>query len=107
TKSCGMGFPAMPDLTHGVDHAAEGGRRCERLDTAAVRVRGLATLCVRTSSSLMDWVFREAPPIETPLRSAIRDWHHLDETEADARIVAAAELTADAHDQIGITARQL
>jgi len=51
----------------------------------------------------MDWVFREPPPIETPLRAAIRDWHRLDETEADVRIVAAAELPAEVRDRIGIT----
>jgi hypothetical protein len=50
-------------------------------------VPGLGTRCVRTSSSPMDWVF-EPPPIETPLRAAIRDWHRLDEIEADARIAA-------------------
>ena len=55
----------------------------------------------------MDWFFREPPPIETPLRAAIRDWHRLDETEADARIVAAAELPAEACDRIGIEARRL
>src|SRR4051794_21577006 len=55
----------------------------------------------------MDWVFCEPPPIETKLRAAIRDWHRLDETEADARIVAAAELPAEARDRIGITARRL
>jgi RHH-type proline utilization regulon transcriptional repressor/proline dehydrogenase/delta 1-pyrroline-5-carboxylate dehydrogenase len=55
----------------------------------------------------MDWVFREPPPLETPLRAAIRDWHRLDETEADARIVATAELLAESRDRIGITARRL
>ena len=55
----------------------------------------------------MDWFFREPPPIETPLRAAIRDWHRLDETEADTRIAAAAELPAEAHDRIGIEARRL
>src|SRR4051794_6330909 len=55
----------------------------------------------------MDWVFREPPPIETPLRAAIRDWHRLGETEADARIAAAAELPPEARDWIGITARRL
>src|SRR3954466_2370733 len=55
----------------------------------------------------MDWVFREPPSIETKLRAAIRDWHRLDETEADARIAAAAELPAEARDRIGITARRL
>src|SRR3954468_8304801 len=71
------------------------------------RTPGLATRCVRTSSSSMDWVFREPPPIETPLRAAIRDWHRLGETEADARIAAAAELPPEARDRIGITARRL
>jgi RHH-type proline utilization regulon transcriptional repressor/proline dehydrogenase/delta 1-pyrroline-5-carboxylate dehydrogenase len=55
----------------------------------------------------MDWVFREPPPIETKLRAAMRDWHRLDETEVDARIVAAAELPAEARDRTGITARRL
>src|SRR4051795_12142000 len=55
----------------------------------------------------MDWVFCEPPPVETKLRAAIRDWHRLDETEADARIAAAAELPAEACDRIGITARRL
>src|SRR3954447_3704158 len=55
----------------------------------------------------MDWVFCEPPSIETPLRAAIRDWYRLDETETDTRIAAAAELPAEARDQIGITARRL
>src|SRR4051812_50069631 len=55
----------------------------------------------------MDWVFREPPSIETKLRAAVRDWHRLDETEADARVVAAAELPPEARDRIGITARRL
>src|SRR3954447_25364646 len=55
----------------------------------------------------MDWIFREPPPIETPLRAAIRDWHRLDETEADAHIAAVAELPPEARDRIAITARRL
>src|SRR3954454_17511807 len=55
----------------------------------------------------MDWVFREPLPMERKLRAAIRDWHRLDETEADARIAAAAELPAEARDHIGTTARRL
>src|SRR4051794_307821 len=55
----------------------------------------------------MDWVFREPPPIETKLWAAIHDWYRLDETEADARIIAAAELPAEARDRIGVTARRL
>src|SRR5947199_3393035 len=52
-------------------------------------------------------VFADPPPPETPLRAAIRDAHRLDETEADRRILAAAELPAEACDRIAATARRL
>jgi RHH-type proline utilization regulon transcriptional repressor/proline dehydrogenase/delta 1-pyrroline-5-carboxylate dehydrogenase len=55
----------------------------------------------------MDWVSHEPSPVETPLRAAVRDWHRLDETEADTRIAAAAELPVEARERIGITARRL
>jgi RHH-type proline utilization regulon transcriptional repressor/proline dehydrogenase/delta 1-pyrroline-5-carboxylate dehydrogenase len=55
----------------------------------------------------MDLVFADPPPPETLLRAAIRDAHRLDETEADARILAAAEIPAEARDRIAATARRL
>jgi len=55
----------------------------------------------------MDLVFAEPPPPEALLRAAIRDAHRLDETEADRRILAAAELPAEARDRIAATARRL
>src|SRR5260221_181711 len=55
----------------------------------------------------MELVFADPLPAETPLRSAIRDMHRLDETAADARILAAAELPADARDRIAAMARRL
>src|SRR5712691_2112577 len=55
----------------------------------------------------MELVFPNPPPPETPLRAAIRDMHRLDETEADSRILAAAELPADSRDRIAATARRL
>src|SRR6266568_5650171 len=55
----------------------------------------------------MELVFPDPPPPETPLRTAIRDAHRLDETEADARILAAAELPTDSRDRIAATARRL
>src|SRR5947207_16013047 len=55
----------------------------------------------------MDLVFAAALPPETPLRAAIRDAHRLDETEADRRILAAAELPAEARDRVAATARRL
>jgi RHH-type proline utilization regulon transcriptional repressor/proline dehydrogenase/delta 1-pyrroline-5-carboxylate dehydrogenase len=60
-----------------------------------------------TSKSFMDLVFTQPLPTETPLRAAIRDAHHLDETEADRRILAAAELPPEARDRIAATARRL
>ncbi len=47
------------------------------------------------------------PSAETPLRAAIRDAHRLDETEADARSLAAAEIPAESRDRIAATARRL
>src|SRR6266568_8525629 len=55
----------------------------------------------------MELVFPDPPPPETPLRTAIRDAHRLDETEADARILAAADIPAEARDHIAATARRL
>src|SRR5216683_1375707 len=55
----------------------------------------------------MELVFASPPPPEAPLRAAIRDAHRLDETEADARILAAAEIPADSRDRIAATARRL
>src|SRR5579863_669231 len=55
----------------------------------------------------MDFVFAEPPPPETPLRAAIRDAHRLDESAADARILAAANIPAAALDRIAATARRL
>src|SRR5437762_7609788 len=54
----------------------------------------------------MNFVFASEPP-EPPLRTAIRDAHRLDETEADAHILAAAEIPAAARDRIATTARRL
>ena len=55
----------------------------------------------------MDFVFPEPLPPGTPLRAAIRDAHRLDEAAADARILAAAELSSEARDRIAATARTL
>ncbi|HVB18631.1 MAG TPA: bifunctional proline dehydrogenase/L-glutamate gamma-semialdehyde dehydrogenase PutA [Stellaceae bacterium] len=55
----------------------------------------------------MDFVFAEPPPPETPLRAAIRDAHRLDESAADAQILAAADIPAAALDRIAATARRL
>ncbi|MGC2414421.1 MAG: bifunctional proline dehydrogenase/L-glutamate gamma-semialdehyde dehydrogenase PutA, partial [Stellaceae bacterium] len=55
----------------------------------------------------MDFVFVDSPAAETPLRAAIRDAHRLDETAADSRILAAAEIPADARERIAATARRL
>jgi RHH-type transcriptional regulator, proline utilization regulon repressor / proline dehydrogenase / delta 1-pyrroline-5-carboxylate dehydrogenase len=55
----------------------------------------------------MALVFAEPLPPETPLRAAIRDAHRLDETEADARIIAAAEIPAEARDRVAATAERL
>jgi RHH-type proline utilization regulon transcriptional repressor/proline dehydrogenase/delta 1-pyrroline-5-carboxylate dehydrogenase len=55
----------------------------------------------------MDLVFTDPPPPETALRAAIRDAHRRDESAADARILAAAAMPAEARDRITATARQL
>src|SRR5947209_11629435 len=55
----------------------------------------------------MDLVFTAPLPPETPLRATIRDAHRLDEMEADARILAAANLPAEARERIAATARRL
>src|SRR6516164_8281633 len=53
----------------------------------------------------MDIVFATPPPPATSLRSAIRDSCREDETEAVARILAAAEIPADMRDRIAEKAR--
>src|SRR5438552_224691 len=55
----------------------------------------------------MDLVFTAPLPPETPLRAAIRDAHRLDEMEADARILAAANMPPEARERIAVTARRL
>ena len=55
----------------------------------------------------MAFVFPDPLPSETPLRAAIGDAHRLDESDADAHILAAAELPAAARGRIAATARQL
>src|SRR5437764_6367428 len=55
----------------------------------------------------MDFVFPTPPSPETPSRAALRDMHRLDETAADERILAAAEIPAEARDRIAATARRL
>jgi RHH-type proline utilization regulon transcriptional repressor/proline dehydrogenase/delta 1-pyrroline-5-carboxylate dehydrogenase len=55
----------------------------------------------------MNLVCTSSFPPETPLRAAIRDAHRLDETEADAHILAAADMPAEARDRIAATARRL
>src|SRR5438309_10725577 len=55
----------------------------------------------------MELFFPNPLPPETPLRAAIRDMHRLDETEADARILAAAEIPTKSCDRIAATARLL
>jgi RHH-type proline utilization regulon transcriptional repressor/proline dehydrogenase/delta 1-pyrroline-5-carboxylate dehydrogenase len=52
-------------------------------------------------------VFTSSFPPETPLRAAIRDAHRRDETEADAHILAAADMPAEARERIAATARRL
>src|SRR6059058_24424 len=54
----------------------------------------------------MNFVFASEPP-EPPLRAAIRDAHRLDETEADAHILATADIPAASRDRIAATARRL
>jgi RHH-type proline utilization regulon transcriptional repressor/proline dehydrogenase/delta 1-pyrroline-5-carboxylate dehydrogenase len=55
----------------------------------------------------MHFVFPTALPPETPLRAAIRDAHAFSEANADAVIIAAAALPADATARIAATARRL
>jgi RHH-type transcriptional regulator, proline utilization regulon repressor / proline dehydrogenase / delta 1-pyrroline-5-carboxylate dehydrogenase len=59
-----------------------------------------------------NFVFTDPPPpngrlAETPLRVAIRDAHRLEETQADAHILAAADIPAEARDRVAATARRL
>jgi RHH-type transcriptional regulator, proline utilization regulon repressor / proline dehydrogenase / delta 1-pyrroline-5-carboxylate dehydrogenase len=55
----------------------------------------------------MDFVFARPPPPEPPLRAAIGDAHRFDETEAAARILAAAAVPVEARGRIADTARRL
>src|ERR1044071_3367012 len=55
----------------------------------------------------MNLVFADPLPPETPLRAAIRAAHRLEKTEADAHILAAAEIPAEARERIAATARRL
>jgi RHH-type proline utilization regulon transcriptional repressor/proline dehydrogenase/delta 1-pyrroline-5-carboxylate dehydrogenase len=55
----------------------------------------------------MDVVFPAPLPPASPLRAAIRDHTRLDETAADAEILAAAEIPPDARDRIADIARGL
>ncbi len=55
----------------------------------------------------MDIVFACPLPPASPLRAAIRDNTRIDETEAVARILAAAEIPADARSHIAERARDL
>ena len=55
----------------------------------------------------MDVVFPAPLPPASPLRAAVRDHARLDETEADAQILAAAEIPPEARDRIAQTARRL
>ncbi len=55
----------------------------------------------------MDFVFAAPVPPASPLRAAVRDSCRLDETEAVARLLAAAEIPSDACDRIAETARRL
>ncbi len=52
-------------------------------------------------------VFPAPLPPPSPLRAAVRDHQHLDETGADAEILAAAEIAPAARDRIAKTARRL
>jgi RHH-type transcriptional regulator, proline utilization regulon repressor / proline dehydrogenase / delta 1-pyrroline-5-carboxylate dehydrogenase len=52
-------------------------------------------------------VFAEPLPRPTPLRAAIRDSGRMDESEAAARVLAAAEIPAEARDRIAERARGL
>jgi RHH-type transcriptional regulator, proline utilization regulon repressor / proline dehydrogenase / delta 1-pyrroline-5-carboxylate dehydrogenase len=55
----------------------------------------------------VDLVFTAPLPPETRLRAAIRDAHRQDETAADARILAAADMPLEARERIAATARRL
>src|SRR5437899_9269922 len=55
----------------------------------------------------MNFVFATPLPPAGPLRAAIRDSCRIDETEAVARILAAAELPAETRDRIAARARRL
>jgi RHH-type transcriptional regulator, proline utilization regulon repressor / proline dehydrogenase / delta 1-pyrroline-5-carboxylate dehydrogenase len=55
----------------------------------------------------MNFVVADPPSPETPLRAALRDAHRLDEAEADARILAAADMPAEARTRIEARARRL
>ncbi|HXC89578.1 MAG TPA: bifunctional proline dehydrogenase/L-glutamate gamma-semialdehyde dehydrogenase PutA [Stellaceae bacterium] len=55
----------------------------------------------------MDVVFPHPLPPAAPLRAAIRDHLRLDETAADAEILAAADIAPEARDRIAATARGL
>src|SRR3954454_5784515 len=55
----------------------------------------------------MDLVFTAPLPPETRLRAAIRDAHRQDETAADARVLAAADMPPEARERIAVTARRL
>jgi len=55
----------------------------------------------------MDIVFATPPLRAAPLRAAIRDSCRMDETEAVARILAAAEIPAEMRDRIAASARGL
>ena len=48
----------------------------------------------------MDIVFTTAPPQATPLRAAVRDSCRVDESQAVARILSAAEIPAQMRDRI-------
>ncbi|MBV8118648.1 MAG: proline dehydrogenase family protein, partial [Alphaproteobacteria bacterium] len=55
----------------------------------------------------MDFVASAPFPPVSPLRAALRDHLHLDETAADAAILAGAEIAPEARDRIAETARRL
>ncbi len=55
----------------------------------------------------MEWVFATPPSPPDPLRRAVRASHRIDETEAVARILAAAETSPAAVARIEATARRL
>jgi len=55
----------------------------------------------------MDFVFATPPPLPDPLRAAVRAAYRMDETQAVARILAAAALPRDAVERIGKRAHLL